>query len=209
MKLTDFFDQIFCINLDRRPDRWKQCVEEFAQLGIKEYVRVPAHDHSDGNTGCTRSHRELLQQIVNGPWRRVLVLEDDFRAVPGFNSGFDALIPFVPATWDILYLGGHYGSKPLARINPHIVKIDTMLTTSSYGITPEFALKLTAAIDKDYPDINERGPVDSLFSRYLPDHDAYICQPRLMVQRPGYSDLNNCFSDNVACMQDTSHEKMV
>ena len=29
MKITDFFDKTFCINLDRRFDRWSECVADF------------------------------------------------------------------------------------------------------------------------------------------------------------------------------------
>ena len=30
----DFFDAIFCINLDKRPDRWVHAQEQFKKIGI-------------------------------------------------------------------------------------------------------------------------------------------------------------------------------
>ncbi len=35
MKLNNYFDKIICINLDRRPDRWKEAQEQFKNAGIK------------------------------------------------------------------------------------------------------------------------------------------------------------------------------
>ena len=29
MKITDFFDKTFCVNLERRSDRWDECLTEF------------------------------------------------------------------------------------------------------------------------------------------------------------------------------------
>ena len=29
MKLTDFFEKSYCVNLDRRPDRWSESLDEF------------------------------------------------------------------------------------------------------------------------------------------------------------------------------------
>ncbi len=34
----DYFDKIFCINLDSRPDRWKQVQKEFDKVGILDRV---------------------------------------------------------------------------------------------------------------------------------------------------------------------------
>ena len=34
MKLNNYFDKIICINLDRRPDRWREAQEQFKKAGI-------------------------------------------------------------------------------------------------------------------------------------------------------------------------------
>ena len=35
MKITDFFDKTYCINLERRPDRWEECLTEFNKFELK------------------------------------------------------------------------------------------------------------------------------------------------------------------------------
>ena len=36
--MKKYFDKIYCINLDSRPDRWKECLEEFKKIGIDDIV---------------------------------------------------------------------------------------------------------------------------------------------------------------------------
>ena len=40
----DYFDKIYCINLDYRTDRWEQVQNEFEKIGIEnKVIRVPAY----------------------------------------------------------------------------------------------------------------------------------------------------------------------
>ena len=32
MSLTNYFDKVYCINLDDRKDRWEECVDEFNKI---------------------------------------------------------------------------------------------------------------------------------------------------------------------------------
>lgn len=92
MSISSYFDAIFCINLDSRPDRWQLCLAEFAAHDIVNVERVPGCPSKNpgrspdghwigGHDGCTRSHRELLKRIAAGPHERVLVLEDDVQVL--------------------------------------------------------------------------------------------------------------------------------
>lgn len=209
--LEDFFNgQIFLINLAKRRDRLKECLENFHTFGIKQYERFEAigglcdeDGRPNGNRGCTASHRAILDRIITERVPRALILEDDFE----FTRG-DAMRCFaqwaeeVPADWDFLYLGGHYGEDPLARVSPHVIRCGRMLTTSSYGITLPMAQKLA-------PSISGIGPIDSLYGGFHREAKTYIFSPRLMIQRPSFSDLQDREMDNSACMLDTRHEETV
>ena len=44
-KITDFFDKTFCINLERRSDRWGECLSEFKkfnELLVKAHTTYPS-----------------------------------------------------------------------------------------------------------------------------------------------------------------------
>ncbi len=209
--MNDYFDRIFVINLASRPDRKAHAEAELAKLNITKAEWFDAHerpkDHSgqpSGHMGCTASHRAVLEIIAHSKVRRALVFEDDFTiAINSPLKWFEGIIKEVPETWELLYLGGHYGEKPLARVSPHVIRPGRMLTTSSYGITWKMARKMA-------PYICGVGPIDDLFSGFCTmEHETYITSPRLFVQYPNFSDLSDVQSDNSHCMLDKTHESMV
>lgn len=207
--IETYFDQIFCINLDRRTDRWMHVQEQCRKFGLSKILRFPGysdlkHDgRVNGHAGCTASHRAILELIAWHKWPRVLVLEDDFSIRhEDFHQRFDSMLPEVPADWDMIYLGGHYADAPKKRISKHVIQFNRMHTTSSYGITESFARKMA-------PYIYGIGPIDCLYSGFTERNQCYIFQPRLIVQYSSYSDILEQNSAHTQCMEDTRHENMV
>lgn len=212
MNLNQYFDKIYCINLERRPDKWVQCMEQFDRFGIVA-ERFDGHEptkdlssgeiYGGGNSGCTNSHRGVLELIAHHRFERALVLEDDFQIVyDDFQERFDYIVDQVPNDWDMLFLGGHYPAKPKKRVAPNVIRFNTMLTTSSYGVTWKMAKKMA-------PHIFGVGPIDNLYHAFQTTHNCYIFSPRLIVQRPSFSDIQGREMDNSQCMLDPRHEEMV
>ncbi len=152
--LESYFDRIVVINLARRPDRWAQCREQIARMGITA-ERWEAHDNPEnGHSGCTRSHRELWRDIAKGKDKRVLIFEDDFSAItpdilwtPFFElPGHAQLMPNVQGfrpghpVWDSFHsiLGGlGNASERFAAIVGDIPKDwDVLYLGGSYGEAP-------------------------------------------------------------------------
>ena len=217
--MNDYFDKIICINRSSRTDRWDKFQKMCERYGL-EVARFNAHEGTqldgsfNGNYGCTSSHRGVLELICHNGWNRTLIFEDDSEAVEPGRYGdhaanrlplmqqWEQIKSYIPEKWDMLYLGGHYGSRPQARLSQHIIKIDTMLTTSSYAVSLEFAKKIVTHI-------YGIGPIDSLMSGWQPTHQCYCVQPRLFVQYENESDLQHKVMDNAPCMLDPNHEAMV
>jgi hypothetical protein len=133
----------------------------------------------------------------------VLVLEDDFEIRhEDFHQRFSDMVRDVPPDWDMLYLGGRYADNPIARVNAHVIRFSRMLTTSSYGVTCQFARKMA-------PYIFGPAPIDVLYSGFTPRAKCYIFSPRLMVQYSSFSDLSHQNSTNEPCMIDPSYENRV
>lgn len=209
--MNDYFDRIFVINLASRTDRRAHAEAELAKLGITKAEWFDAYnrpiDHNgkpNGNMGCTASHRAVLEIIAYNKVPRALVLEDDFEVcVNSPLDWFNGMIKEVPETWEMLYLGGHYGEPPLSRVSQHVIRIGRMLTTSSYGITWQMARKMA-------PYICGIGPIDSLYGGFhTKDHECYALSPRLFIQYNNFSDLQDRVMDNSLCMLDKRHESMV
>lgn len=206
MRLNDHFEKVICINLRRREDRWenvqKQCMEygfEVERFDAYDSKTHPMDGKPNGNFGCTSSHRAVLELCAFHKWKSCLILEDDFQIVDtSFNEMLEEMMKDVPP-YDMLYLGGHYGEQPVARVNSCVIRIGRMLTTSSYAVTWQFARKIA-------PYISGIGPIDSLYGGFHRANRCYIFSPRLMVQYPNVSDLQDRFMDNSQCMLDTGHE---
>ena len=79
--LNNYFSKIYCINLDRRPDGWKLCLEEFKQLNII-VERVSAVD--DRISGLTQTNINILNDAIKNSYNNILILEDDVQLILNF-----------------------------------------------------------------------------------------------------------------------------
>ena len=69
MGLNDYFDKVYCINLDKRTDRWKESTDEFKKWGVSGVTRYSAVDGSllkintnllAGEIGVLKTHIGIL-----------------------------------------------------------------------------------------------------------------------------------------------------
>lgn len=108
-------DKIFCINLERRPDRRESTEAVCKQLGITP-VFFNAVDgqsmnlvHDNGKTpgmlGCYLSHFMLLQHCLLSGYEKVLILEDDIEIILGGKALLSHALPSLPKDWQFAYLG--------------------------------------------------------------------------------------------------------
>ena len=74
--LSDFFDKIYCINLEERVDRWEKCLQIFQEYGIDSYekingVRVLEQDYpylenkSRSQLGCAISFYKIIYPFLD------------------------------------------------------------------------------------------------------------------------------------------------
>lgn len=123
----DYFDAIYCINLDERTDRWERCQGEFEKFGIADRVeRFPGiKGKRDGRwnrpvpwgcrwfprpgaVGAAESHKAVIQLARNRGLNNVLVLEDDFVVLDNWEKNLNcALVDLELYDWNLFYLGYH------------------------------------------------------------------------------------------------------
>jgi Glycosyltransferase family 25 (LPS biosynthesis protein) len=104
----DFFDAIYCINLDEASDRWESVARHFERVGVARRIRrfpaiaTPSNQH----IGCALSHRAIIQEARQQGLDNVLVFEDDVILTEDALSHLDtALRELDGRDWDLLYLG--------------------------------------------------------------------------------------------------------
>ena len=191
---NNYFDKIIFINLDRRQDRWKQVLEEFRQNKITNFERFSAVDgnsipnKTDWLTGariaCCLSHAAVLQKMIDNNWQRILILEDDAKFIENYERRFQKRIPQIPEDFDILYFCGN-NPQIISKTSTHVYKISHCLSTGAYAISLNFAKSMIDNI------LRADEAVDIIYKNNTPDYNCYIFEPYLIVQRPGFSDIEN------------------
>jgi len=141
-KLSQYFDRIYCINLDSRPDRWQYVNTHFAKFGLKNKVeRFSAIDVRNNPEfqnqekllqdnfsllamcGCMLSHRSIIEKAKAEGLKNVLVFEDDIRILSAnIKSLKESLKDLNELEWDVFYFGATY-LWPLEKISPYLVGV--------------------------------------------------------------------------------------
>ncbi len=194
--LNNYFSKIYCINLDRRPDRWEQCMIEFNEINV-DVERISAIDGKNfpksrmgikpGAHGLVLTNIKILEDAISNRYESILIFEDDVKFVADFNRIFNEKINNLPSDWNLLYLGGIHKIKP--KNNEYdIYKTSSTITTHAVGINSNFFQTLLESIKK-----NMTSPIDKIQQRLQQNNNAYTFVPSIAMQRASYSDIENRF----------------
>jgi len=123
----DYFEQIYCINLDRRIDRWNLVQKEFNKVGIQNKVkRFSAIEHLNGRIGLLKSFINIFNQAKIDKLDHILIFEDDvcfldqFKPLETLSKGINQ-IKSNNINWDLFYLGANTVGRKLIPITDNIV----------------------------------------------------------------------------------------
>lgn len=194
MKIQDFFDKAYYINLDKRTDRKKLFEQEMKSVGLDNFFeRVSAEDGTHETEDvkrhayCSLTYMKLFHKIYEAGYERVLIFEDDAEfvnhpTITGLQIMENALeqISTFP-DWDLLYFGGH--PSRLNLVSPNLSQTDTILGTHAIGYTRK-------GIEKIFPYEPFK---DSAIDGWLCNHTEikkYLAYPLAVAQREGGSDLD-------------------
>lgn len=125
--LLTYFDQIYCINLERRSDklsefsRWADKLFKWKRINAVDGTTLVGHARvsqklSSFELGCILSHRLVLNDALNAGHERILILEDD--VIPAtllakFDRSFESL-----GDWAMIYLGANQHPQTRASLKP-------------------------------------------------------------------------------------------
>lgn len=197
MIINKYFDHIYCLNLDRRPDKWERVNNRFKDLGIivERYSAVDGEDISSEilsyykvinryALGCLYSHYNIIKDASFNNYKRILILEDDVIFCNNFHDKFLEFIK-IADNWKLLYLGGsqHYwkGINIKGKYY-HPQKLDG---TFAYGIDSSIYQDIL-----ETENINNR-PIDNILwdiqMRY--ESESYSSYPPLIIADISDSDI--------------------
>lgn len=181
--LNETVDKIYCINLDRRQDRWKQTSDLFSMMSI-EATRVSAIDMpEDPGRGLRETIIGIFRDAISSGHERILIFEDDVEMdVDVFYEGFWNCWNSLPEDWDMFYFSAMHQYWP-HHINEYIFKLKK--STSAHAII--FRKKAFQTILKAL----EEGTVisDVIYESLQNTLNAYCCIEPIAWQRKGFSDI--------------------
>ena len=191
--MNEYFEKIYCVNLDKRKDRWEQAQVQFKKhnLEVERFSAIEGNPDNiptkivSGHVGCVLSHYNIIKKASENNLNQILILEDDVVFSENLQDDFKKLIKQVPEDWDMLYFGGNHNGIPLEMVDENVAKIQKTYTTHAYAIRkPVYEVVL-----KMFPKLKHE--VDVMYSLLQGSFNCYVFRPHLAWQKDGYSDILN------------------
>lgn len=181
--LKSYFDKVYILNQDSRPDRWAQFEEEAARIGLTGYERVATIPADQPYQSFCLSQQNLLKTFVNSGGVNLLALEDDciFRPLSHFQEAMSEL----PSDWDLLYLGANVFEEKPERVNKHLFRLRSAWTSHAIA----YSRKAAEYIAEHYPAGNFIMFDEWIRVNVQSTMNCYLIQPMVAWQRPCHSDL--------------------
>lgn len=213
MKPFDYFDAIYCINMDKRPSRWEMAQREFEKLGILDRVeRFSGIIHSQPKRGCFESHMKIIHDARENKLNNVFIFEDDVAVLSSYTlEKFTKSINYLKAQeWEFFYMGGlEKRIKPRKRYNrlkrkyggdkcdenfDYIMKAASVGWNQSYAVNSNIFDKIAEDCENGLWDMLDKrwkgypGRTDRYYQHHLRP-SAYACVPAFTSQYNVPSDL--------------------
>ena len=148
MKILNYFDKAFYINLDAREDRKKSFEARIKKLKLEverfSAIEVaPKTNSSDQfrhfKEGCIRSHKAIVRYAKENNLDNVLIFEDDCTFIKDFNRLATSVCnQLYNEHWDLFYFGG----EPNGATKPYKDKLriapNGMYQTHAYAINKSY-----------------------------------------------------------------------
>jgi glycosyl transferase family 25 len=181
-----YFEKIYCINLDSRPERWKEAQAEFSKAGILARVeRISGEVCSDPREGCARAHLKTIRLAKQLNLPNCLIFEDDVLILEDALPALHYSVRDVSRVdWDLFYLGATTVG-PAYQISHHLAKLTGACSTQSYAISARI---YDAVLHSWHPP-----KVYDVFltQDIIPAHQCFITVPMVTEQKTGFSDIEN------------------
>lgn len=226
---NDFFDEIFCLNLNRRADRWMKMNTRFQREGI----HVTRFEGKDGVNKDVRidyyllkrektntrlrtigayaiilSYLKLLKMVMKQPHiKKVLIFEDDVLFHNEFGALFDDRVQKLPQNWEMWALAASQIGWNGVKYTDDRLFYSPSTKAQTYGLYA-FALKreyiptVISFLEKRIAPAD----VDIYRHHYNGERRIYISNPFLCAHSYGYSDnVNSMMDEKIASTKDWNH----
>jgi GR25 family glycosyltransferase involved in LPS biosynthesis len=210
MRIDQYFDKVYMLNLHKRPERLALAKKRMAFCEIEHEV----FGATDGSVmrkvwesfyeknqyftnpsylGCAISHLAIYRDALERGYKRILIVEDDNRIRMNANSHFSDAISRVPEDWNnLLYLGfipltddcSQWNYGVFGFLNNNVAQANNFWGLFGYGIHEDLMKETLETYDTEFP-----MELDRFFvTRIQPRGTSYGITPQIFAADDGVSD---------------------
>lgn len=200
--MLTYFRNVFVINHDADGARLQRVsrrltalgigFERFAAVGVSGGPAAKTPSVQAGHWACAKSHRALLQKILDRGLDRALIFEDDVILRDDVRSWMERLTPQLKETrWDLFYLGLHL-MEAGPRVSENLAVVQTGFHTHAYAVRRRCIPAMLRYLDfvlEHREGVFDGFPVPNVVKLY--------CDPILAVQEPCFSHTTGTWLDRL------------
>lgn len=211
MKIDQYFDCVYLLNLQKRPQRMeisdkrmRFCEIEYTKFGAtdgsvmgpvwKAFSEKNFHFKNPNYLGCAISHLSIYRDALERGYEKILILEDDNRIRYDANKHFEKILPQIPESFELLYLGFIPLSDDCTRwdynvfssnfISPNVFTSKNLWGLYAYGISSSLMAELLEIYSNEFP-----MELDRYFVNFIqPRGKSYGITPQIFAAEDGESD---------------------
>jgi len=211
--MWDFFNKIYCINLDSRKDRWSTVTEEFSKIEVLNKInRISGvvyngtnDKHTNACLGNHLSHALCLIDAKENNLNNCLIFEDDVEFFDDAYKNLEQTLTELPTDWDMFYLGVNMDAYYAYQVSDHIAKLTGGFSTHAYAIRNTLFDKLIE-VNKNLS-ISHNDVVYA--NQIIPMNNCYVSIPLIAGQRLSYSDIEGRITDYNSMFKTRFNERLV
>lgn len=181
MSWTNFFDEIYCINLPKRTDRLLEFTEEAEKYNI-QFKLIDGIEHPQGAEGLRLTVEGIFKNAIEKNYEHILIFEDDCLFVNDPNSVMNEVIKQLPQDYHILYLGAQPTNGFHYRHSANLLQLDGAYATHAWALSVQGIKEILS--QPFY------APIDNCIVAGIQKlQKCYITYPLLATQRAGVSNI--------------------
>ena len=204
--LTEIFERVYVINLERRRERLASFLERLPgnwpfryperREAIAGNSSPPPRWWKGGNGawGCYRTHLSILEECLNQDIHSVLILEDDAVCVENFREKTERFFAHLPDDWEMVYLGGQHiqqNQRLPRKLNEWVYRPFNVNRCHCYGFRGRRMLELAYRHLNDFSNWNVAHHIDHYLGELhkVMETGLYVPREWLVAQSEGQSDI--------------------
>ncbi len=208
LDINKYFDKIFVVSLDRKPEKFFKVKDKLDRLGIKFerfsaidglYLEFDTSNFKPGNgmienqfaLGCLMSHLEIIKISKSRGYKKILIFEDDILISKDIKLTIQNLKDI--KSWKLLYFGSSQYNWDVEFFEDNFYKSKKSLGTFAYAIDHSIYDELIELFEKKYKS------VDNILADVQENHqgECFTFYPNICIADVSESDIRGK-RDNVS-----------